>query len=74
MNELAVRTLTGVVMVAVALVAAVRGGILFAVFVALTATAMYYEWSRIVRGWGAAWFASGFVYALVARARLAVDP
>ena len=26
---------------------------------------MYYEWSRIVRGWGAAWFASGFVYALL---------
>ena len=48
-----------------ALVAAVVGGTVFAVFVAAIATVMYYEWSRIVRGWGAAWFASGFVYALL---------
>jgi phosphatidate cytidylyltransferase len=26
---------------------------------------MFYEWSRIVRGWGAAWNISGFVYALI---------
>ena len=65
MNELFVRTATGLLLVAVALVAAVVGGTLFAVFVAAIATVMYYEWSRIVRGWGAAWFASGFVYALL---------
>ena len=65
MNELFVRTATGLLLVALALVAAVIGGTVFAVFVAAIATAMYYEWSRIVRGWGAAWFASGFVYALI---------
>ena len=65
MSELFVRTATGLLLIAVALVAAVIGGTVFAVFVAAIATAMYYEWSRIVRGWGAAWFASGFVYALV---------
>jgi phosphatidate cytidylyltransferase len=64
-NELFVRTATGLLLIAVALVAAVVGGTVFAVFVAAIATAMYYEWSRIVRGWGAAWFASGFVYALL---------
>jgi len=35
------------------------------VFVAAAATAMFYEWTRIVRGWGAAWYLSGFVYALI---------
>jgi phosphatidate cytidylyltransferase len=64
-NELLVRTLTGFVLVAIALLAAVLGGNLFAVFVAAVATAIFYEWTRIVRGWGSAWYASGFVYALV---------
>ena len=65
MNELFVRTATGLLLVAVALVAAVVGGTVFAVFVAAIATAMFYEWTRIVRGWGALWYASGFVYALI---------
>ena len=65
MNELFVRTATGLLLIAVALIAAVIGGTIFAVFVAAIATAIYYEWSRIVRGWGGAWFASGFVYALL---------
>lgn len=65
MNELAVRTLTGVVLIAIALVAAVQGGTLFAIFVALVATAMFYEWTRIVKGWGASWYLSGFAYALL---------
>jgi phosphatidate cytidylyltransferase len=64
-NELLVRTATGLVLVAVALLAAVHGGNLFAVFVAAVATLMFYEWTRLVRGWGAAWYASGFVYALL---------
>jgi phosphatidate cytidylyltransferase len=64
-NDLLVRTATGLVLIALALVAAVLGGNLFAVFVAAIATAMFYEWTRLVRGWGAAWYASGFVYALV---------
>lgn len=65
MNELLVRTLTGAVLIAAALLAAVHGGNLFAYLVAAVATLMFYEWSRIVRGWGAAWFAAGFFYALL---------
>jgi phosphatidate cytidylyltransferase len=53
------------VLIAIALLAAVGGGTVFAIFVAAIATAMFYEWTRIVRGWGASWYASGFVYALV---------
>jgi phosphatidate cytidylyltransferase len=64
-SELFVRTATGVVLIAIALLAAVGGGTVFAIFVAAIATAMFYEWTRIVRGWGASWYASGFVYALV---------
>jgi len=64
-NELFVRTATGLLLIAVALLTAVAGGTLFAVFVAAIATAMFYEWTRIARGWGAAWYMAGFVYALV---------
>jgi phosphatidate cytidylyltransferase len=64
-NELLVRTVTGLLLVAAALITAVLGGTVFAVFVAAVATAMFYEWTRIVKGWGPAWYASGFVYALV---------
>lgn len=65
MNELFVRTATGLLLIAIALLTAVAGGNLFALFVAAIATAMFYEWTRIVRGWGAAWTVGGFVYALV---------
>ncbi len=65
MNELLVRTLTGAILIAIALLTAVQGGNLFAYFVAAVATAMFYEWTRMVRGWGAAWYASGFFYALI---------
>ena len=57
--------MTGVLLIAVALVAAALGGTLFAVFVAAIATAMYYEWTRIVRDWGAGWKIGGFIYALL---------
>ena len=65
MNELLVRTISGLVMIAVALLAAYVGGMPFAVLVAAVATAMFYEWTRIVRGWGAVWYISGFFYALL---------
>ena len=65
MNELVVRTVTGLTLIAAALVAAVVGGNLLAVFVAAIATLMFYEWTRIVRGWGAAWHVGGFFYALL---------
>ena len=65
MNELAIRTMTGVVMIAAALVATAVGGTLFAVAVAAAATAIYYEWTRIVRGWDVSWKIGGFIYALL---------
>ena len=65
MSELVARTLMGAVLIALALVTAVRGGTLFALFVAAAATAMYFEWSRIIRGWGLSWWVGGFVYALL---------
>jgi phosphatidate cytidylyltransferase len=65
LNELLVRTLTGLILIAAALIAAIHGGTLFAVIVAAIATAMFYEWTRLARGWGPVWYASGFVYALL---------
>lgn len=65
MNELTVRTLTGFLLIAAALLAAVQGGNIFALLVAAVATLMFYEWTRIVRGWGATWYLGGFVYALL---------
>ena len=65
MNELLIRSLTGAVLIAVALIASFAGGNVFAYAVAAVATAMFYEWTRIVRGWGATWYACGFVYALL---------
>jgi phosphatidate cytidylyltransferase len=64
-NELLLRTISGFLMIAVALLAAYVGGMPFAVFVAVVATAMFYEWTLIVRGWGAAWYVSGFFYSLL---------
>jgi phosphatidate cytidylyltransferase len=64
-NELLVRTLTGALLIAAALLAAVQGGNIFALLVAAAATLMFYEWTRIVRGWGAVWYLSGFFYALL---------
>jgi phosphatidate cytidylyltransferase len=65
MSELAIRTISGIVMIAVALAAAAKGGNVFAVAVALAATAIYYEWTRLVRGWGLGWNVAGFIYALL---------
>ena len=65
MNELLVRTVTGVVLIAAALLAAIQGGNVLAFLVAAVATLMFYEWTRIVRGWGATWYIAGFFYALL---------
>ncbi len=65
MSELFVRSIAGVAMMLVALACALLGGYYFAVLVAAAATAMFYEWTRIVRGWGAAWNIAGFFYALI---------
>jgi phosphatidate cytidylyltransferase len=65
MNDLLVRTATGLVLIALALAAAVKGGNVFAVTVAAVVTAMFYEWTRLVRGWGIRWQVGGFFYALI---------
>ena len=65
MNELLVRTLTGAALIAVALLATIMGGNLLAILVAAVATLMFYEWTRMVRGWGMTWYVAGFFYALV---------
>ena len=65
MSELMTRTLAAMAMIALALVAVVLGGYVFAVFVAAAATMMYFEWSRLVRGWGIGWHVAGFLYALI---------
>jgi len=65
MNDLLVRTVTGVALIAAALFAAVQGGYVLAYAVAAVATAMFFEWTRLVRGWGPIWYAGGFVYALL---------
>jgi phosphatidate cytidylyltransferase len=64
-NEFFVRAVTGLVLIVAALLVAFQGGYLFAVVVAGVATAMFYEWTRLVRGWGALWYMGGFVYALL---------
>ena len=65
MSELAVRTLSGLILIAIALVAAAVGGDIFALLVALAATVMFYEWRQLSRGWGPGWAIGGFVYALL---------
>jgi phosphatidate cytidylyltransferase len=65
MNELFVRTVTGLILIVAALLVAFEGGYLLAIVVAGIATAMFYEWTRLVRGWGALWYIGGFFYALV---------
>lgn len=65
MNELLIRTVAGVVLILIALGAALMGGYVFAVFVALASVMIFYEWRRLVAGWGFSWKAAGFVYALI---------
>lgn len=65
MTELVTRIVSGIAMVLIALGAAVVGGYYFAVLAAAAATAMFYEWMRIVRGWGLHWAVGGFFYALL---------
>ncbi|GLR48594.1 phosphatidate cytidylyltransferase [Sphingomonas astaxanthinifaciens] len=65
MNEVALRTLTGVLMILTALAAEWFGGTAFAILVALAATGIYFEWMRMVRGWGIGWKVAGFFFALL---------
>ena len=65
MNELLVRSLAGFVLILLALGTAFIGGYPFAIFVALASVLIFYEWRRLVAGWGFAWKAAGFIYALI---------
>lgn len=65
MNELARRSIVGVLLIALALMAAVLGKYYFATLVALLACVVFYEWRRIIHGWGFGWQVAGFAYALV---------
>ena len=65
MSELAKRTAVGLILIAIALVEAFLGGWPFAIMVALVATVMYVEWTRIVRDWGLGWRVIGFIYCLL---------
>ena len=65
MRELATRTAVGIILIAIALVTTFFGGTAFAVMVALVATVMYVEWSRMLASWGIAWKVFGFFYCLL---------
>lgn len=65
MSELAVRSLSGIAMIVIALMTAVVGGYYFAFLAAAAATVMFYEWMKIVRGWGLHWAVGGFFYCLL---------
>jgi len=65
MRELATRTAVGIILILIALASALFGGTVFAVLVALIATVMYLEWSRMVGHWGIGWRVFGFFYCLL---------
>ena len=65
MNELLIRSLAGIVLILLALGTAFLGGYYFAIFVALASVMLFYEWRRLVAGWGFGWTVAGFIYALV---------
>ena len=65
MNELLIRSLAGIVLVLLALGTALLGGYYFALFVALASVMIFYEWRRLVTGWGFGWMVAGFFYALL---------
>lgn len=66
MNELAIRTITGIALIAVAVGAVFVGGYAFALLAAGVATAVFYEWTRLTKGWEGAWYVGGLAYALAA--------
>jgi phosphatidate cytidylyltransferase len=65
MRELATRTIVGIILILVALVATFFGGTAFAIMVALVATIMYVEWTRMLSSWGVSWKVYGFFYCLL---------
>ncbi|HUG46531.1 MAG TPA: phosphatidate cytidylyltransferase [Sphingomicrobium sp.] len=70
MSEVRLRTVTAMAMVALAILATVLGGYVFAILAAAAATAVFYEWTRLARRWGLGWQVAGFLYALAAAVSL----
>ena len=65
MNELFVRVLSGLIMIAVALAAAYEGRDFFALLIAAAATAMLWEWRALSKNWGWRWTVGGFLYCAI---------
>jgi phosphatidate cytidylyltransferase len=65
MREVLVRTLAAALLIIIAVWAAFRGGYVFAVLVASAAVMIFFEWRRLLAGWGLGWQVAGFLYALV---------
>ena len=65
MNDLFVRIISSLIMIAIALAAAFEGRDFFALLVAAAATAMLWEWRQLTKGWGLGWATGGFFYAAI---------
>lgn len=65
MHRLAIRTVVGVALAALALTCLTLGGWAFALLVAVAAGLIFAEWRAMTRGWGAGWFVGGVLYALL---------
>ena len=65
MNELATRTVVGLILVAIAIAIAWVGGYPFALFVAALSTAVYWEWMQLAKDRSILWKIGGFFYCLV---------
>lgn len=65
MNNLLVRAAVGSALAAVAVLCAILGDWAFAVLIAVAAGLIFAEWRALTRGWGAAWFVGGVLYALL---------
>ena len=64
MSDLVKRAIVGFALIVGALLLAVIGGWPFALLVAVGATIMYVEWTRMVGSWGLSWKLFGFLYCL----------
>ncbi|QIK77568.1 phosphatidate cytidylyltransferase [Sphingomonas piscis] len=64
MRELLIRSVAGIVMIAVALLAVIKGGTVLVALAGLVGVVLLMEWLRLVRGWHWSWGVSGLLYAL----------
>ncbi len=77
-SDLGVRAASAIVMMAVAGSALALGGAIWALFVAAVATAVYWEWAGLVRGFAVRtgerlrWMVGGFLYIMIAATTLLI--